>query len=175
MRPSAPLRGRRSEPCARLRSPARLPWRRSLAKRARFGNSRRRRCGKPWLQSSPFSLLRLGQACPGHPRLRLFLPKTWMPGTRPVLGPAEPDPSAGHLKQAELLAGKDGRGEQVGAKLDRLFIEAEALGGDLESPPDHPGIGPLTHHAFAPFCVVELTAARRAHQRQNAVGAVRAV
>jgi hypothetical protein len=26
------------------------------------------------------------------------------------------------LKQAELLAGKDGRGEQVGAKLDRLFV-----------------------------------------------------
>src|SRR5512132_3711000 len=74
------------------------------------------------------------------------------------------------LKQAELLAWKDGRGEQVGAKLDRLFIEAKALGGDLESPPDHPGIGPLAHHALTPFRLIELAAARRAHQRQNSVG-----
>ena len=36
--------------------------------------------------------------CPGHPRLPSLKPaaKTWMPGTRYMFGPAEPDPSAGH-------------------------------------------------------------------------------
>jgi len=85
------------------------------------------------------------------------------------------DESGGWSKQAELLAGEDGRLEKIGAKLDRALVEAETLGGDLESPPDHPGIGPLAHHALAPFRIVELAAARRAHQRQDAVGAVWAV
>src|SRR6478672_11540886 len=149
MRPSAPLRGRRSEPCARLCSPARLPWRRSLAKRARFGNSRRRRCGKPWLASSPTTNVVMPGLVPGiHEFLRKYTKRGW-PDSPAMTKNEEwavvvPD---GRLKQAELLAGKDGRGEQVGAKLDRLFIEAEALGGDLESPPNHPGIRPLTNHA----------------------------
>src|SRR5512143_989689 len=79
------------------------------------------------------------------------------------------------LKQAELLAGK-GRGrEQVGAELDRALVQTETLGGELESPPDHPGIGPVAPHALAPFRIVELAAPRRAHERQHAGGAVGAV
>src|SRR4029079_5515800 len=79
------------------------------------------------------------------------------------------------LKQAELLAGKHWRGEQVGAELDRFLIESKAFGGDFESASYHPGIGSLAHHALAPLGIVELAAAGRAHQRQYAVGRVRAV
>ena len=111
--------------------------------------------------------------CAGYPRISLC--------ELDVDGRDKPDHDVegvvvlgGGLKQAELLAGKDGRGEQVGAKLDRSLSKprrSAAISNSARS---------SRHRAPYPPCVRPISrrrssAARRPHQRQNAVGAVRAV
>src|SRR6478609_11493325 len=90
-------------------------------------------------------------------------------------GPQASVPGAASLEQAELLAGQGGGREPIGPQLDRALVQPEPLGGNLESAPDYPGVSAFAHYALAPFGIVELAAARRAHKRQHAVGAVGAV